>query len=290
MRLVYGNACATIMDEKKAKAILFSIVALFKDLGVHSWPDLGLFETADIAQYFDDNPDTYITKRDIKAIGFILEYSQLHPDPTEYISIHDITRDLKSPKAMEAIENPKTGVLVTPKEEETAKGGEAIFGSHSVSKEKTIPEEDKIDIVLLLMDPTTRRFELIQLEFDIKKTNICDILQKIPMYSTEESLRNQKFSCVCNTEGVAYDHNKSLSDYVDGASSIVLAFPETHSDGAQKAAKMAKPILRNPKVEEMLEGVGISLKLDDKEDSKVGNNKGEDPILGKTIEIQSDEV
>jgi len=130
-----------------------------------------------------------------------------------------------------------------------------------------------LHIILLLMDPKTRRFELLQLEFDTAKATVSDILQQIPISATEESLRTQKFDCICNTEGVEYDQDKSLSDYVDGTA-VVIAVPKTDLNGAENAAKMAKPILKDPKVEEMLESAGIKLKADDKEDSKeIENNE-----------------
>ena len=62
------------------------------------------------------------------------------------------------------------------------------------------------------MDPQTRRFELLQLEFDTNKASVADILQQIPISATEESLRTQTFDCVCDTDGKEYDQDKPEID------------------------------------------------------------------------------
>merc|ERR1711957_1110792 len=98
------------------------------------------------------------------------------------------------------------------------------------------PMTDPIAIVVLLMDPESRRFELLQLEFDTTKATVADILQQIPISATEESLRTQKFDSVCDTNGLEYDHDKPLSDYVKG-NSVVITVPKSDTKGAAHAAK-----------------------------------------------------
>jgi len=119
---------------------------------------------------------------------------------------------------------------------------------------------DPIAIVLLLMDPASRRFELLQLEFDTTRATVADILQQIPISATEESLRTQKFDIVCDPAGLEYDHDKPLSDYVSG-NAVVVTVPKSDTEGSVHAAKMARPILRDPKVEEMLRSAGVHIPL-----------------------------
>lgn len=110
---------------------------------------------------------------------------------------------------------------------------------------------DPFATVLLLMDPTSRRFELLQLEFDTKNGTVADILQQIPIAATEECLRTQSFKCVYDMDGNEYDDNKPLFECVNGTP-VVITVPNTYTKGALHAANMAKPILSEPKVQDML--------------------------------------
>lgn len=120
---------------------------------------------------------------------------------------------------------------------------------------------DALQIILLLMDPGTRRFELLQLEFDSAKSLVSDILTQIPLSATEETLRSQTFDCVCSTDGIEYDLDKPLSTYID-TTSVVIAAPKTDTIDSKSAAKMAKPILTDTKVAQMLEAAGVTIKTE----------------------------
>lgn len=120
---------------------------------------------------------------------------------------------------------------------------------------------DALQIILLLMDPGTRRFELLQLEFDSAKSLVSDILTQIPLSATEETLRSQTFDCVCSTDGLEYDLDKPLSTYID-TTSVVIAAPKTDTIDSKSAAKMAKPILTDVKVAQMLEAAGVTIKTE----------------------------
>lgn len=170
--------------------------------------------------------------------------------------------------SLEVESNPiPTPIPVKPIDDETVYGAEfddasraaLTVASDALTREtESEPLASPIAIVLLLMDPTTRRFELLQLEFDSTQATVADILRQIPISATEESLRTQKFDCVCDTSGLEYDHDKPLSDYVKG-NAVVITVPKTNTKGSEHAAKMARPILRDPKVEEMLKSAGVTL-------------------------------
>jgi hypothetical protein len=55
------------------------------------------------------------------------------------------------------------------------------------------PQMYILKVVLLLMDPETRRFELLQLEFDSLKALVSDVLAQIPISVTEDALRLQSW-------------------------------------------------------------------------------------------------
>lgn len=169
-----------------------------------------------------------------------------------------------SPSSVAEVETK--AISAKPIDDETVYGAEfddASKAALTVTSDNTQTKETEADfvpiaIVLLLMDPTTRRFELLQLEFDSTKATVADIIRQIPISATEESLRTQTFDCVCDTSGLEYDHDKPISDYVEG-NAVVITVPKTNTKGSEHAAKMAKPILRDPKVEEMLMAAGVSL-------------------------------
>ena len=106
-----------------------------------------------------------------------------------------------------------------------------------------------LQVVLLLMDPKTRRFELLQLEFDSDKAVVSDVLSQIALSATEESLRTQTYTGVADRTGAA----KASADLLSGfcqANDVILAIPEGMK--AAECAKLAKPILGDPKVNTMV--------------------------------------
>ena len=106
-----------------------------------------------------------------------------------------------------------------------------------------------LQVVLLLMDPKTRRFELLQLEFDSDKAVVSDVLSQIALSATEESLRTQKYTGVADRTGA----DKASTDLLSGfcqANDVILAIPEGMK--AAECAKLAKPILGDPKVNTMV--------------------------------------
>jgi len=184
------------------------------------------------------------------------------------------TKSSSISKIDEAVETVETEVTTTIEPPTFAADDETVYGAEFDEASKAAPTVtsgdtqtkaseaetivDPIGVVLLMMDPTTRRFELLQLEFDTAKATVSDILRQIPISATEESLKTQSFDCVCGIEGLEYDHDKPLSEYMDG-NSVVITVPKTNTKGSEHAAKMARPILRDMKVQEMLKSAGVTL-------------------------------
>ena len=111
-----------------------------------------------------------------------------------------------------------------------------------------------IQVVLLLMDPSSRRFELLQLEFDSDKAVVSDVLSQIALSATEESLRTQTYTGVADRTGAA----KASADLLSGfcqANDVILAIPQGMK--AAECAKLARPILGDPKVNTMVRSCAV---------------------------------
>lgn len=126
-------------------------------------------------------------------------------------------------------------------------GGGSSSATTSSSSVGTIAKP--IQVVLLLMDPASRRFELLQLEFDSNKAMVSDVLRQIQCSATETTLRDMNYVGVCDQSGMEMISSMKLSKFCKG-DDIVLAMP----DGMRgvDTAKLAGPILSDPKVEDML--------------------------------------
>jgi len=125
-----------------------------------------------------------------------------------------------------------------------------------------------IQVILLLMDPNTRRFELLQLEFDSQKALVSDVLRQIHTSATEKSLREMTYGGVCDVEGKEMIGGERLKQFCAGednagnsssagAVEVVMAMPGGMTGAA--TANLARPILGDPKVVEMLRPCGVDL-------------------------------
>lgn len=112
-----------------------------------------------------------------------------------------------------------------------------------------------IQVVLLLMDPSSRRFELLQLEFDSNKAMVSDVLRQIQSSATEKTLRDMIYEGVCDASGMEMIASMKLSKFCKG-NDVVMAMPRGMT--GRDTAKLAGPILGDPKVEDMLEPCGIN--------------------------------
>lgn len=118
----------------------------------------------------------------------------------------------------------------------------AAVGSSSSSPAKPI------QVFVLLMDPTSRRFELLQLEFDANKATVGDIQHQIKHSATEKTLRDMVYDGVCDRTGVEMISSMKLLRFCNGGD-VVMAMPRGMT--GKETAKLAKPILNDPKVENM---------------------------------------
>lgn len=112
-----------------------------------------------------------------------------------------------------------------------------------------------LKIALLLVDAKTRRFELLQLEFDSDKALVSDALSQIPIHVTEKVLSSQTYSGVCGATGTERKKNVPLFQFCKG-NDVLVAIPSGTS--ADECARLAKPILSDEKVIGMLSTSGIN--------------------------------
>ncbi|CAB9524273.1 expressed unknown protein [Seminavis robusta] len=112
-----------------------------------------------------------------------------------------------------------------------------------------------LKIALLLVDAKTRRFELLQLEFDSDKALVSDALSQIPIHVTEKVLSSQTYTGVCGASGVERKRSVPLFDFCKG-NDVLVAIPSGTS--AEECARLAKPILSDEKVIGMLSTSGIN--------------------------------
>ncbi len=111
------------------------------------------------------------------------------------------------------------------------------------------PPMKPIQVVLLLLDPNSRRFELLQLEFDSNKALVSDVVRQVQSSATEDTLRNLSYGGVCDQDGIEMIQSLKLSNFCEG-NEIVMAIPKGMS--GSDTLKLAQPILSDPKVADMV--------------------------------------
>ena len=138
----------------------------------------------------------------------------------------------------------------------------SVMAQESFLKGATSTEDGKTDpaiadskrayilkVVLLLMDPETRRFELLQLEFDSLKALVSDVLAQIPVSVTEEALRVQKYTGIAGKDGIEMAPSNLLASFCKG-NEVLVAIPE--GVPSKECARLARPILSDEKVVKMV--------------------------------------
>lgn len=140
------------------------------------------------------------------------------------------------------------------------KTGSVTSGGASKKSEKTAEKAAEgflaggkktymLKVVLLLMDPDTRRFELLQLEFDSDKALVSDVLTQIPVAVTEEVLSKQSYVGICDNSGSEMTSSVLLSEFCKG-NDVLVAVPS--GVPASECARLARPILNDDKVIKMV--------------------------------------
>jgi hypothetical protein len=142
-----------------------------------------------------------------------------------------------------------SSLLMEPKSEESK------YGDEFVPPQEPATPALSLQVILLLMDPKTRRFELLQLEFDSNKALASDVLLQIPLSVTDEQLRNQKYKGVCDRTGLEMIETVRLSEFCK-TNDVILAIPEGML--AKECARLARPILSDDEVTSTVRSVATT--------------------------------
>lgn len=119
-----------------------------------------------------------------------------------------------------------------------------------------------VSLVLLLVDPDTLRFELLQLEFDTpQEAKVGDVLEQIKDSITEPAIRSLEFHSLVDRKGGLFSATAPLAKALTNRkrSKDILA---VLSKGVttEQCGKLARPIFGDAKVITMLEANGYTVK------------------------------
>ena len=161
------------------------------------------------------------------------------------------TIDLPDADEMSTVYNVDVEDRSVATQQNFLKGG----SNNNTEDAKTEPTDVKkayiLKVVLLLMDPETRRFELLQLEFNSLKALVSDVLAQIPVSVTEEALRLQKYTGISGKDGMEMSPIKLLASFCKG-NEVLVAIPE--GVPAKECARLARPILSDEPILDVREG------------------------------------
>jgi len=180
--------------------------------------------------------------------------------------IRKSTRKIDKSSSRTDLESGHSGQIQIEKEQ---------FEASAVPKEVPTPKKETADtakkeetksfrslqLVLLLMDPESRRFELLQLEFDSEKARVADIIAQIPVSVTEQAIRGQKYEYVLDESTTMRQPETRLLDFCDGRQ-VLVAVPKGTS--VKECVRLARPILCDPQVVKMLNLSGFNVNKWDK--------------------------
>lgn len=172
------------------------------------------------------------------AKGLSFKKKKQKPDDESVVGVA-LERDIPNSPATA----PSTSLNVPARKESRG----STNGAVSAAVESTTAKP--IQVVLLLMDPSSRRFELLQLEFDSNKAMVSDVIRQIQSSATETTLRDMNYVGVCDQLGVEMIASMKLSKFCRG-NEIVMAIPRGLN--GKETAKLAGPILGDPKVADMV--------------------------------------
>jgi hypothetical protein len=135
-----------------------------------------------------------------------------------------------------------------------------IVSAPSTSTPAPVARDEAFKVFLLLIQPKSKIFEIIQVFYSPRHTTVRNILEMIPLNATEPALGSQEYSSLCRPkDGKPIDidvmassksgDNKECARIVKGE--LLVAIPNGYSGSL--CARISTPILSNPKVRKLLE-------------------------------------
>jgi len=113
---------------------------------------------------------------------------------------------------------------------------------------------DQIEIVVLLINPVSRHFEVISCRLDMNESSVEDILDVVSK-TVSEKLRDVNFTGVSNQSGEEFKPYTKINNFITGKELLIATFD---SKTASECLKHARPILKNPEFISMLRVNGIT--------------------------------
>mmetsp|Transcript_4749 Transcript_4749/g.10443 ORF Transcript_4749/g.10443 Transcript_4749/m.10443 type:complete len:528 (+) Transcript_4749:141-1724(+) len=199
-----------------------------------------------------------------RSSNFADDASIISAQSTAAVSIA-IDEDAKTNKSFSSLSSSNTLASLV---DEGAAATTTTIANSAAPKVMTRPV---LDLVVLLMDSISHRFELLQLEFEDRSTaKVSDLLVQIPLSITEPSLKKLIYDGILDENyyrasaeilggmsilpsSILYETfgNGGTSGSTDGSTKMVLvAKPEGVSNA--ECLRLAKPILSNRDVSKML--------------------------------------
>ena len=106
------------------------------------------------------------------------------------------------------------------------------------------PLGDPVRVILLLIDPKTRRFELFISEFG-PAAKVSDVINT---FTTDKS---EEYNSLTNLNSEQLYDSELISEYVNSPR-IIIAVPSSSGESPEAITKQATTILTNPKVQNKL--------------------------------------
>lgn len=153
----------------------------------------------------------------------------------------------KKTSSSQSVSNMSTAISVVPDSVASSPPGSPAKAQRASAESS--PAVTSLQLVMLLMDPQSRRFELLQLEFDSDKARVSDVIAQIPLSVTEPTLKALSFTGVIDSSGKVMTGDIRLVDFCKGKT-VLAAVPE--GVAAKDCVKLARPIICDKQVDKMV--------------------------------------
>lgn len=211
------------------------------------------------------------SSRSIQASGpMTIDDTPLLLSPRVVTPTHHHKTDKEQPSLRYSLENTsKSSSSKSLRQQQKLKEAHAMALQKSpnsgkkpkLTSSKIIPKQDPnaFKIFLLLLQPTSKIFELIQLFYSPYDATVGNLLQMIPKNATEKALGSQTYIGLCRpkTQEELLDLQELASEVRPGVDSakitlgeILVAIPEGFT--GPDVAALSKQILANPKIVKLL--------------------------------------
>lgn len=168
------------------------------------------------------------------------------------------TSKTQNTATVDSIKRPAPAQVLPPDSKTPKASLDTATTTNNTTNTNTNPtnNDTPLQVILLLMDANSRRFELIQLAFDAENASVKDVIGQIALSATENALRSQTYTDVCLPDGFLMKNDSYLKDYndqIEAQKHMLLAIPTGML--TSECTKLAVPILNDPKVKAMLSGI-----------------------------------